>query len=67
VPAERIALLRQAFDATMKDTSFVIDARKLYLEVNPMSGAAMQAKIEHILGFDASVISRAKTLVKPPN
>jgi len=31
-----------------------------------MSGAAMQAKIEHILGFDASVGSRAKELVKSP-
>ena len=67
VPADRIALLRQAFDETMKDPSFVSDAKKLYLEPNPMSGAAMQAKIEHILGFDASVISRAKELVKPPN
>ena len=50
---DRIALLRQAFDETMKDPSFVSDARTLYLEVNPMSGEAMQAKIERILGFDA--------------
>ncbi len=31
-----------------------------------MSGAAIQAKIEHFLGFDASVGSRAKELVKSP-
>jgi tripartite-type tricarboxylate transporter receptor subunit TctC len=67
VPADRVALLRRAFDATMQDPGFVSDARHLYLEVNPMSGAAMQAKIEHILGFDAAVISRAKELVKPPS
>jgi len=67
VPAERIALLRAAFDATMKDPAFVSDARHLYLEVTPMTGEAMQAKIEHVLGFDASVIARAKELVKPPN
>jgi tripartite-type tricarboxylate transporter receptor subunit TctC len=67
VPADRIALLRHAFDETMKDASFVNDAKTLYLQVNSMSGEAMQAKIEHILGFDASVISRAKELVKPPN
>jgi tripartite-type tricarboxylate transporter receptor subunit TctC len=67
VPADRIALLRAAFDETMKDPSFVSDAEHLYLQVNPMSGAAMQARIEHILGFDASVISRAKELVKPPS
>ena len=67
VPADRIALLRQAFDETMKDPGFVSDAGQLSLEIKPMSGEAIQAKIEHILGFDASVISRAKELVKPPN
>jgi hypothetical protein len=67
VPADRIALLRAAFNETMKDPSFVSDARKLYLEVSPMTGEAMQAKIEHVLGFDTSVIARAKELVKPPN
>jgi hypothetical protein len=67
VPADRIAILRAAFDETMKDPSFVSDAKTLYLEVNPMSGEAMQAKIEHVLDFDASVISRAKALVKPPS
>jgi hypothetical protein len=67
VPADRIALLRQAFDETMKDPSFVSDAKHLALEISPMSGEAIQAKIEQILGFDASVISRAKELVKPPS
>jgi tripartite-type tricarboxylate transporter receptor subunit TctC len=67
VPADRLALLRQAFDQTMKDPGFVSDAAQLGLQINPMSGEAMRAKIEHILGFDASVISRAKQLVKPPN
>jgi hypothetical protein len=67
VPADRIALLRAAFNATMKDPAFVSDARKLYLEVTPMTGEAMQAKIERVLGFDTSVIARAKELVKPPN
>jgi hypothetical protein len=67
VPADRIALLRQAFDDTMKDPSFVVDAGQLALQLNPMSGKAMQAKIQHILDFDAPVISRAKDLVKPPS
>ena len=67
VPADRIALLRAAFDETMKDPNFVSDAKHLSLEINPMSGEAMQAKIERILGFDASVMSRAKELVKPPS
>jgi len=66
VPADRIALLRQAFDATMKDPDFLNEAKQLRLEINPMNGEAIQAKIEHILGFDASVVARAKEMVKPP-
>ena len=34
---------------------------------NPLTGEAMQARIEHILGFDASVVARAKELVKAPS
>lgn len=38
IPAERLAALRQAFDATMKDADFIAEAAKTNLEVNPMRG-----------------------------
>jgi hypothetical protein len=66
VPLERVKTLRQAFDHTMKDEAFRADARQSNLEVNPMSGEAMQAKINYILNFEPSVIAHAKELVKPP-
>jgi tripartite-type tricarboxylate transporter receptor subunit TctC len=66
VPADRITLLRRAFDATMKDPSFLNDVKQARLELNPLSGEAMQAKVEQILGFDPSVIARAKEMIKPP-
>jgi tripartite-type tricarboxylate transporter receptor subunit TctC len=66
IPPDRIALLRQAFDATMKDPSFLSEAKQGALEINPISGEAIQTKIDQILGFDGSVIERAKELVKPP-
>jgi tripartite-type tricarboxylate transporter receptor subunit TctC len=67
VPVDRVAVLRRAFDATMKDPTFLRNAKQANLEINPMSGEAMQAKIEHILSFDAAVVARAKDIVKPPN
>jgi len=67
VPTDRIALLRQAFNTTMKDLSFQKDARHSAIEISPLTGGAMQAKIEQILGFDPSVVARAKELVKPPS
>ena len=66
VPAERIKILREAFDATMKDPGFLSDAKQSRLEVNPLSGEAMQAKIERILGFDAAVVARSNEIVAPP-
>ena len=67
VPLDRVQILRKAFDETMKDAAFLADARQSNLEINPMSGEAMQAKINYILDFEPSVIARAKELVKPPD
>ncbi len=66
VPADRISILRQAFDATMKDPSFLADAKQSRLEVNPLGGEAMQAMIERILGYDASVVARSNEMVAAP-
>jgi len=66
VPADRIKILRQAFDATMKDPNFLTDAKQSRLEVNPLGGEAMQAMVERILGYDAAVIARSNEMVAPP-
>src|SRR5436190_9177233 len=38
VPAERVAALRRAFDATMRDGAFIADAAKLQFDVDPLTG-----------------------------
>ena len=38
VPAERVAAMRRAFDATMKDPEFLAEADKLKIEIDPMTG-----------------------------
>ena len=43
VPADRLAALRAAFDATMQDPAFLADARRQDLEVRPVSGAEADA------------------------
>ena len=42
VPAERVALVRKAFDTTMKDPKFLAEAKRLKRPVNPTSGADLQ-------------------------
>ena len=38
VPAERLAALRAAFDATMKDPQYLEEAQRIGLDVNPLGG-----------------------------
>src|SRR5262249_1127115 len=43
MPAARVKLLRDAFDATMKDPAFLEEAKKQKLEVDPVSGEKLAA------------------------
>jgi tripartite-type tricarboxylate transporter receptor subunit TctC len=38
VPADRVAALRQAFDATMTDPEFLADAARSHIEIHPIDG-----------------------------
>ncbi len=38
VPDERLRILRQAFDATMRSEEMIADAKKRHLDINPKSG-----------------------------
>ncbi|HTY66189.1 MAG TPA: hypothetical protein VMH36_06040 [Alphaproteobacteria bacterium] len=64
VPAERLAALRGAFDATMRDPGFLSDAERLGLEVNPVRGEAVEALINEIYGAAPAVVKLARQAVK---
>ena len=62
VPADRLAALRTAFDATMKDTEFLADASKLRLLVTPMTGAEVETYIRELYRTPADIIAAAKVI-----
>jgi tripartite-type tricarboxylate transporter receptor subunit TctC len=64
VPAERVAALRAAFDATMKDAEFLAEAAAMGFEVAPVDGAALQAIVANVLATPKDVASRAKHLLE---
>ena len=43
IPADRLAALRTAFNATMKDADFLAEAAKAKLEISPISGEEVEA------------------------
>ena len=61
VPAARVAAIRRAFDATMKDKEFLADAEKLKLEIDPMSGDELAKMLEEIAKTPADVVARVRT------
>jgi tripartite-type tricarboxylate transporter receptor subunit TctC len=64
VPEARVAALRAAFDATMKDQDFLADAAKLNFDVAPIGGIALQAIVERVLSTPKDLAARAKHLLE---
>ena len=66
VPAERLAALRAAFNAMIKDQGFLADAAKQRMEIQLVTGEEIQKVIAHAYGAEPQVLSRAKDLMKVP-
>jgi tripartite-type tricarboxylate transporter receptor subunit TctC len=66
VPEERVAALRRAFDATMKDPAFIAEAEKLQLEIEPMTGPAIQTMLTDAFGTPKEIVAEAGALLTPP-
>ncbi|MGE0769625.1 MAG: Bug family tripartite tricarboxylate transporter substrate binding protein [Hyphomicrobiaceae bacterium] len=62
VPADRLAVWRKAFDATMKDPAFVAEVTKAKLEILPKSGAELAKVIGEVLSADEKLLARARTI-----
>lgn len=63
VPADRIAALRKAFDATMKDSDFLAACRQAKVDAEPISGAELQMTVEKVLSMPRSVTEQTKKLL----
>ncbi|MDB5597196.1 MAG: tripartite tricarboxylate transporter family receptor [Hyphomicrobiales bacterium] len=61
VPAERVAVLRRAFDATMRDPAFLAEAARMQVDIDPMTGEEVETAIRQVLSTPADVIARTQT------
>jgi tripartite-type tricarboxylate transporter receptor subunit TctC len=64
VPEARARLLRQAFEATMRDPEFVDEAKNLNLDVAPVGGAEVEALLKEIYASPREVVKLATELVR---
>jgi tripartite-type tricarboxylate transporter receptor subunit TctC len=62
VPAERIALLRAAFDSVMKNPSFIAEMEKRKLPLDPMNGPELAAYVSKVMDTPPAVVERLRTV-----
>jgi tripartite-type tricarboxylate transporter receptor subunit TctC len=65
VPADRVRLLRRAFEATMKDPALLKEAEGMSFEIALQSGERIAELVAGIAATSPEVISRAERLSRP--
>lgn len=66
VPPERVAALRTAFDAAMKDPQLQADAKKMGLPVtNAVSGAELEAIINELMATPKHLVEKMNVMMTP--
>jgi tripartite-type tricarboxylate transporter receptor subunit TctC len=63
VPAERVAALRQAFEAAMKDPDLLKEANQAQQDISPTTGAEAQEVANSIVNASPEVIAEAKKIL----
>jgi hypothetical protein len=66
VPSDRVAALRAALMATMKDPELVADASKMKLEFAPMTGERVQSLMVEFNKASPELVKKALELVAVP-
>ncbi|HEY2226923.1 MAG TPA: tripartite tricarboxylate transporter substrate-binding protein [Xanthobacteraceae bacterium] len=64
VPAERVEVLRRAFDATMKDPAFLADADRSKIEVDPLTGEQVAGLVEQVSRTPADTVARVRAAME---
>jgi tripartite-type tricarboxylate transporter receptor subunit TctC len=64
IPADRLALLRQAFEATMKDPAFLADAKRTSVDIDPISGEAVAKIVNDLYATPKAIIDKVVMMRK---
>jgi len=64
IPADRVKMLREAFNATMKDPDFIADVTKQKLDLEPEDGEHLGALIKKIYATPKPIVDKVSELIK---
>jgi hypothetical protein len=63
VPVERVAALRAAFMSALGDREFLAETSKMKLEINPVSGEAVQAIVQEVYQTPRAIAAAAAKML----
>lgn len=63
IPADRVKILREAFNKTMEDKEFLEDLDKRKFDLDPVKGEELEKIVKDVMNQPADVIARMKKLL----
>ena len=63
VPADRVKILRDAFNATMKDSEFLTDIDKRQFDLDPVPGEELEKIVKDVMSQPPDIVERMKKLL----
>jgi hypothetical protein len=64
-PAERVAALRAAFDATMSDPQYLAETAKLRIDISPLAGGKVQEVVQDLYTTPRDIVEQARRAISP--
>jgi len=64
VPSDRVAALRAAFDATMKDAAYRAEAQQLNIDVDPLTGTELATLVSQVAQTPAETVARVRAALE---
>ena len=62
-PKDRVHIMRQAFLATLKDPAFIAEAEKSKLEIDPVTGEALEKIVAAIYKINPAMLAKLKEVL----
>jgi tripartite-type tricarboxylate transporter receptor subunit TctC len=63
IPADRVKILREAFNKTMEDKEFLADIDKRGFDLDPVTGEELEKLVKEVMSQPPDVIARMKRLL----
>jgi tripartite-type tricarboxylate transporter receptor subunit TctC len=62
-PKDRVQILRQAFQATLRDPAFLAEADKTRLEIHPVAGEEIERTVANLFKLDPAMVAKLRTIL----